>query len=238
MPLPSARLLGVFAIALFVSLGDRPSLRGEESVRPGINEKFLDPRLRVEEWLNRFEVESREIYSARHEILQACRIAPGSAVADVGAGTGLYTRLFAEAVGSGGWVYAVEINARFLEHIRRQAKIDGHEHITTVLCPEDSISLPPGSLDLVFLCDTYHHFEFPVSSLASIFSALKPGGQLIVIDFERIPGVTREWVINHVRAGKAVFKKEILDAGFVLEEEVEIEELVENYFLRFRKPPK
>lgn len=72
--------------------------------------------------------------------------------------------------------------------------------------------------------------------MASIVRALRPGGRLIVIDFERIPGVTREWVLNHVRAGKDVFKKEILEAGLRFEEEVEIPGLEENYFLRFSKP--
>lgn len=208
----------------------------EQSVKPGINEKFLDPKLKIEEWLNRFETESREIYHAREAVLAACRIEPGSVVADVGAGTGLYTQMFAKATGPDGWVYAVDINARFLEHILRTAKGEGNENISPVLCREDSVSLPRNSVDLLFLCDTYHHFEYPKSTMASILSAVKPGGSLIVIDFERIEGVSREWLLNHVRAGKEVFRQEILDSGFELVEEVEVEGLEENYFLRFRNP--
>ena len=52
---------------------------------------------------------------------------------------------------------------------------------------------------------------------------------------ERIPGKSREWVVGHVRAGKEVFRDEILAAGFVLEEEIKVEGFEENYFLRFRK---
>lgn len=208
----------------------------EDSVKPGINEKFLDPKLKVEEWLNRFETESREIFHSRDKVLEACQVQPGSVVADVGAGTGLYTQLFAEATGAEGWVYAVDINPRFLEHIQKQAKEAGHTNVTPVLCPEDSVALPRDSVDLLFICDTYHHFEYPKSSLASILTALRPGGSLVVIDFERIPGVTDEWILNHVRAGKEVFQQEILDAGFALVEEVDVEGLEENYFLRFKKP--
>ena len=108
-------------------------------------------------------------------------------------------------------------------------------NVTGVLCPEDSISLPPESVDVVFVCDTYHHFEHPESTMKSIHAALRSGGRLIVVDFERIPGVSRDWILGHVRAGKEVFRAEIQDAGFTLVEERKIKGLNENYLLVFRK---
>ena len=208
----------------------------QESVKPGINTKFLDPNLKVADWLKRFEVESREAFDAREAVLAACNIEPGMSVADVGAGTGLYTRMFSNAVGEDGWVYAVDINPRFLEHIQARAKAEGQKNITSVLSPQDSVSLPPSSIDLVFICDTYHHFEFPTPSLASIFAALKPGAELILMDFERIEGVSSEWIMGHVRAGKEVFRAEVESAGFELVEEMDVDGLKDNYFLKFRKP--
>lgn len=92
------------------------------------------------------------------------------------------------------------------------------------------------SVDLVFICNTYHHFESPYRSLASIYRALRPGGLLVLIDFERIPGVSREFILGHVRAGKEVFRDEILDAGFAPRDEVEVNAFEENYLLRFEKP--
>ncbi len=208
----------------------------EESVNPGINEKFLDPELKVSEWLARFEVESREVFHEKDAILKACGIQPGMTVADVGAGTGLYTRLFSNATGEDGWVYAVEINARFLEHIQARAKEEGQHNITTVLCPQDSVTLAPDSVDVAFVCDVYHHFEFPASTMKSLFRALKPGGTVVVVDFERIEGVSSDWILNHVRAGKEVFKSEIESVGLEFVEEVKVDGLKENYFLRFKKP--
>ena len=119
-------LSSLFAAALTASFvfAQDAAPKTEESVRPGINEKFLDPNLKVDDWLKRFEVESREVFDARAAVLEACKIKPGMAVADVGAGTGLYTRLFSKAAGEKGWVYAVDINARFLEHIQARAKQD------------------------------------------------------------------------------------------------------------------
>lgn len=207
----------------------------EESVKPGINEKFLDPELQVDDWLKRFEVESRETFHERDTIIKACGIKKGMSIADIGAGTGLYTRLFSEATGPEGWVYAVDISGPFLKHIVARAQQEGQQNITAILSPENSTPLPPNSLDMAFICDTYHHFEFPKSTMGSLVRALKKGGTLVVIDFERIEGVSREWLMGHVRAGKPVFKKEIEDAGLTFVEEVEIEGLKENYFLRFRK---
>ncbi len=209
---------------------------GEKSVKPGINTRYLDPDLKVDEWLKRFEVESREIFHSRNEILEACGIEAGMTVADIGAGTGLYTRLFSNAVGDNGWVYAVDINGPFLEHIQARAAQEKQCNITTVLCPQDSVSLPPASIDLAFICDVYHHFEFPKTTLASLHKALKPGASIILIDFIRIEGVSNEWTLNHVRAGEEVFRKEVEDAGFRFEAKLQLAGLKDNYCLRFVRP--
>ena len=205
------------------------------SVKPGINENFLDPHLKAEEWLKRFEVESREIYSEKDKVLAACGVKPGMTVADIGAGTGLYTRLFAQAAGETGRVYAVEISTAFLQHIVARARQEGHGNITAVLSAEDSVTLPANSVDFAFICDTYHHFEYPARTMGSLVKALRTGATVVVIDFERIEGKSREWLLTHVRAGKEVFRREIEQAGLTFVEEVPMPGFKENYFLRFRK---
>ncbi|MFI4875223.1 MAG: methyltransferase domain-containing protein [Blastopirellula sp. JB062] len=226
-------LSGMTAIPLAVAQERAPA--EEQSVKPGVNKNFLDESLDVDAWIARFEVESREVYHARDEVMKACGLKPGMRVADVGAGTGFYTQLFSRAVGPTGWVYAVDISPKFLQHINDSTSQLGLRNVTCVLGGERSIQLPPNCVDLIFTCDTYHHFEYPQSTLASIHRALRPEGSLVVIDFERIPGKSREWTLDHVRAGKDVFRKEIEEAGFVLAEEPKIEKFAENYFLRFRK---
>jgi uncharacterized protein (TIGR01244 family) len=207
----------------------------EASVKPGINKSFIDPDLDVDSYVKRFEIESREVFLNRERILAACGIEKGDTVADVGAGTGLFTRMFSVAVGTEGWVYAVDIAPRFIEHINGEAAKHKLDNITGVLCAENSINLPPNSADVIFVCDTYHHFEYPKSTLASIKRALKDGGHLILIDFDRIEGKSREWLMGHVRAGKDVFRSEVQEAGFTLVEEKAIEGFEENYFLKFSK---
>ena len=210
--------------------------RSELSVKPGINDSFLASDLSVEKMIQRFEVESREIYLARNKIIEVTGIKPGEKVADIGSGTGLFAIRFADLVGKNGWVYAVDIAPRFVQHVAHQSEQRQLDNVTSVLCHQDHVNLPQQSVDVVFICDTYHHFEFPKSTMQSIFNALKPGGRLIVIDFKRIRGESREWIMGHVRAGKDVVRAEIQDTGFAFGREVFVEGLKENYCLIFTKP--
>src|SRR5262249_18832663 len=132
-----------------------------------------------------------------------------------------------------GKVYAVDIAPAFLHHIEKTCKENKITNVETIQCDQFSTRLPRNSVDLVFICDTYHHFEFPQRTLQSIHDALRPGGQVILIDFQRIEGKSSEWILGHVRAGKEVFVGEIKSAGFkpVGEEDF----LKENYLVRFEK---
>lgn len=203
---------------------------------PGINDRFLDPELDADEWVQRWEVESREVYASRAEIVAAVGLQPGERVADIGAGTGLFVGPFSEAVGATGKVYALEISPRFVDHLRQRQRDEDLHNVEVVLSQEESTTLPPNSVDVVFLCDTYHHFDSYRKMLASIRRALRPGGRVVVVDFERIPGVSREWILGHVRAGKSQVIAEFAAAQLPLSEEVSVPGLKENYCVRFRRP--
>ncbi|MCA9205530.1 MAG: methyltransferase type 11, partial [Planctomycetales bacterium] len=83
------------------------------------------------------------------------------------------------------------------------------------------------------ICDTYHHFEFPHKTMSSIHRALRPGGTVVLIDFERVEGESSDWILGHVRAGQEVFEKEVAEAGFEKIDERDL--LKDNYFTRFKK---
>ncbi len=217
-------------LALLFTVG-LPAAAQENSIRPGINKPYENPD--VKEFIRKFETEHREIYAKRKDILRNCQLKPGMTVADVGAGTGLFTRLFAEAVGPQGQVYAVDISPKFIEHIEKTCKEAGFKNVKGIVGKSESAGLPEKSVDLVFICDTYHHFEFPLKMMASIHQALKPGGRVVLVDFHRIVGKSSERVLEHVRAGQEVFEKEIERAGF---KKIGEEYLMkENYFVRFEK---
>lgn len=204
----------------------------DKSVNPGINKPFENPD--VEQFIGRFENEGRDAFDHRTEIVKAIGLKPGMAVADIGAGTGLFTRLFGKQVGPKGSIFAVDIAEKFVKHVELTSQKAGLKNVVGVVCKPDSVNLPPASIDLAFICDTYHHFEFPTKTMRSIHQALKPEGQVILIDFHRIEEVSREWTLGHVRAGQEVFTKEIVVAGFrQVEEKKGL--LDESYFVRFEK---
>lgn len=204
----------------------------EESLKPGINAAFENPNPEI--WINRFEIESRVIYKNREAIIGALGLREGMDVADVGAGTGFFSLMLAEEVGPDGKIYAVDISDEFIELIAERAEEAGRENIETVLCDSVSTKLDPTSVDLVFVCDTYHHFEFPYRTLDSIFQALRPGGKLVIVDFERIVGKSTDWILGHVRCGKGQVTDEVKNAGFEFSEEIPLME--EQYIRVFVKP--
>lgn len=223
-----------FAFVLPLCLVVCLTLRAQDkSVRPGINKPFEDRKVNVKEYVTKFEGESREVYTKRKQIVEACRLKPGMAVADVGAGTGLFTRQFAAAVGEKGKVYAVDITPKFIKHIEETCAKAGLKNVQSIVCSPTSTELPENSVDLVFICDTYHHFEFPFRTMSSIHRALRPGGKVVVVDFHRIEGKSREWILNHVRAGQETVVKEIVSCGFKKVGEEKF--LEENYLVRFEK---
>lgn len=203
-----------------------------KKVDPEINRPFQKPD--VATFRKRFETESREVYARRNDIIDALDLKPGMRVADLGAGTGLFTRLIAAQVGPEGRVYAVDIAQEFLDHIKAESAKLGQKNVIPVLGSQTSTNLEPGSVDLVFVCDVYHHLEKPDLVLASVHRVLRPGGRLVVIEFDRHEN-SSEFVRKHIRASKAEFAQEIRDAGFVQEPLSKVPGFKENFMLRFRK---
>ena len=159
----------------------------------------------------------------------------GMAVADIGAGTGLFEPQFAALVGEAGVVYAVDLSPGMIDHLNERKAAEGWANVEVVQCEPDDVKLPRGSVDRVFICDTYHHFEFPRTTMATIRRAMRPDAELIIVDFERIPGVSREWLLSHVRCGKETVIEELESFGFELIEEIDVPGLRENYVLRLRR---
>lgn len=208
-------------------------LCAQQGASPAINRPYVVDT-DVARWNRSFESERREVYVKRDAIVAASGVKPGMAVADIGAGTGLFTLLFADAVKPNGSVVAVDISPAFVEYIRETAKKRRMRNVTAVVGSGTEVGLPEASVDLAYLSDVYHHFEHPAETLASIRKALKPGGRMVVVDYERIPGVTSKERIEHVRVDKTTAIREIESAGFKLVEEKKL--MRDNYFVVFRLP--
>ena len=176
----------------------------DESLSPGINERFKQqPDLSIKQ----FDFTNRDP-KQQQEILDACDLKPGMDVADIGAGSGVHARLFAEKVLPAGKVYAVDIIKEFLDHIETTCREKNIANVLCVLGSATSCNLKPSSVDVVFSCDTYHHFEYPFKMIASIREALRPNGKFVIIDFKDKS--------SHVRADSKTVIEEITKSGFRL----------------------
>ena len=109
----------ILIISLLFSLSGL-SFATEENTNPGINTYYEGTT--YNEWVGVFENEGREVYGKRHAVVKELKLKPGLDIADIGAGTGFYSFLFAKEVGPSGKVYAVDITEGFLTAINRIAK--------------------------------------------------------------------------------------------------------------------
>ncbi len=214
---------------------DCPSAPQERVIPERMNANFIDPNMNPQDFVKRFEGESREVFTHREALASALELRPGMSVADIGAGTGLFLPYLTAAVGGEGKVYAVDISPRFLEYMQVRVTAADMQQVEVIACTETSTGLAPNSIDRAFICDTYHHFSYPQQTMQSLHQALREKGQVVIVDFERIPGVSREWILGHVRAGKAEVIRELESYGFELLNELDDLGLTENYYLVFQK---
>ena len=196
----------------------------------------IDAEINLDLWLERLEVGSRELFSAREAVVDAVGLKDGDWVGDIGAGTGLYSLLFADVVGDKGRIFAEDIEPLFLDLITRRTHDAGVKNVTAVLGRTDDVTLPGNSVDVMFIADTYHYFDDREAIMRTIYDALKPGGLLVLVEYEITPGEDRPDYKSHVRFGKTGVISEIEYIGFEFVDEPEVDGLTENYLVRFRKP--
>ncbi len=211
--------------------GGPPS--GRVSHAADMNQRWLAPDVDVADWVRRFESPERDVIANRAAIMSALRLEPGQTVADVGAGTGAYLAALSSAVGPTGRVLAVDISPAFVAHMARRARAEGLANVAAILGSASDPGLPEGGVDVILSVNTFHHFEAPEAMLKAMHRALRPGGQLAIVDFDREkPGAT-----DHQRSmatlDRAAHVRLIEAHGFRLAEDVAIPSLRQNFMLRF-----
>jgi len=132
------------------------------------------------DWLERPEREAEEKPGL---LLEALGIKAGEAVADIGAGSGYYSRRLAKLVGEGGLVYAVDIQPEMLDLLTNKMAELNIRNVKAVLGTLTDPNLPPNSIDLVLMVDVYHEFDHPYEMVQALCTALKPGGRIVLVEF-------------------------------------------------------
>jgi len=136
-------------------------------------------------YIGALEDPQRDAYQKPHEVLTALNLKPGEVIADIGAGSGYFTFPIAHHLGPEGKVYAVDVSSDMILHLNRRIRDLKTTNVVSVLADPDDPLLPEQSVNRFFICDVWHHVESPSKYLGMIKKMLKPGGQVIMIDFHK-----------------------------------------------------
>jgi len=161
-------LLAVVTVPLSAQLGARPA----------------------EEWALTLESGRRMSSLEIDEVVARIGLQAGEIVADIGAGTGIFSIPLARAVGPNGRVYSVEIDEGFLPIIQRKASEQGVGNVTTVLGEFTDPKLPRRDVDVAFFHDVLHHIQDRAGYIQALSRYLGPGARIVVVDYNgNTPGV-------------------------------------------------
>ena len=164
----------------------------------------------------RLAVRGRDRWQKPAEVVEALAIRHGSNLADIGAGDGYFTFRLADATGPAGRVYAVDLDEGDLELLARTARDRGLSNVSTVLARPDNPGLPAASLDLILLCNTFHHLPDKVAYFRALRASLRPRGRVAIIEMQDLP-----WYLGHGehQTDAKIIRGEMESAGYVLSAE-------------------
>ncbi len=134
------------------------------------------------DWLERQEREQEERPDL---LLEALKLKPGDVVADIGAGSGYYTRRLARLVGEKGVVYAVDIQPEMLDLLTNKMAELRIGNVKAILGTITDPKLPRAAIDLVLMVDVYHEFDYPYEMAWAICQGVKPGGRVVFVEFRQ-----------------------------------------------------
>lgn len=126
----------------------------------------------------------RDAYQKPHEVLKALAVKEGEVIADIGAGSGYFTVRLAHHVGAQGRVYAVDVSADMIRHLHARVRDLRLLNVSPILARPDDPLLPQ-PVDRFVIVNVWHHIEDQAGYLALMKKNLKPGGQVIMIDFHK-----------------------------------------------------
>jgi len=172
---------------------------------------------------------ARDEYQMPEEVVRALALRQGETVADIGSGTGYFSLRLARAVGESGRVYAVDVSPDMVRHLNRRLRDAGITNVVTVLAEPDDPLLADRSVDRFVVVNTWHHIENQPDYLAKMKRMLRPGGQVVHIDFQKRETPVGPSLEHKIARDDLVAQME--EAGFRLAAEHDF--LPYQYFLVF-----
>ena len=136
------------------------------------------------DWIQRLERPDRLAELKIEEVVKRLQLKPGMVIADIGAGSGIFSRPMAKAVAPSGKVYSVDIDQGLLDHIKQRAMQENITNIRTVLGKFADPAIPAKDVDMAFIHDVLHHIEQREGYLKALAMYIKPNGMVTIIDMD------------------------------------------------------
>ncbi len=150
----------------------------------GHGDRFGNPS-NLDAYIAALEDPARDAWQKPDAVLKALGLAPGQTACDIGAGPGYFSLRLAKAVGPTGHVWAVDVEPVILAALRERVEQAGIRNLTPVLAIARDPLLPPSACDLALIVNTYHHFQDGPDYLRRLAQALRPGGRIVNIDYQK-----------------------------------------------------
>jgi SAM-dependent methyltransferase len=188
--------------------------------RPGMKHDFSD----VERLEKGFEGPERVAWQKPDHVIALMAIEPGMTVVDLGAGTGFFEPPLARAVGATGKVLALDVEPNMVERLGRRAREEKLTQVEARRVAPDDPGLAAASVDRVLIVNTWHHIDDRGRYAAKLRAALRPGGAIYVVDFEKTSGKGPP-AAHKLEPGEVIAE---LEAGGLDARQID-EELTEQY---------
>lgn len=183
----AAALLGLLATGMPALAADDPRVYGKvPATAAGTGKTFAGREIaQVMSWHGAAWLERAERTTEERPdlLLPLLPLKPGMVVADMGAGSGYYSRRIAPRLVPGGKVIAVEVQPEMITLLKKQITKARVTNIDTVLATETDCKLAPESIDLALFVDVYHELLYPIETMHCVKRALKAGGQIALVEF-------------------------------------------------------
>jgi SAM-dependent methyltransferase len=185
----------------------------------------------AEEWAKVFDDPARDAWQQPDEVMALLQVTPNLTVADVGAGTGYFVGRLSRAVGPAGFVIATDVEPDMVRYLDQRATREGWPNVRAVAVAASDPGLGEATVDRVLLVDVWHHLGDRRAYAAKLAAALRPGGLIAVVDFDK--AAKRGPPPKH-RLAPDVILGELRSAG--LTAELAAEKLPEQYVVIARAP--
>ena len=201
-------LIGLLFVLIAISALSKTGRKGHSQEHMTGHHRFED----ADKWAAIFEDPERDAWQKPEEVIRSIGIQSGTTIADIGSATGYFPVRFAR-VARTGQVYGVDIEQTLVDYLNTRAVREQLPNLVSILGDEDDPRIPE-KVDLVFICDTYHHIQDRSTYFENLKKYMQPQARLVVVDFKK--GDLPVGPSDEMKLAETEVIKELTETGYRL----------------------